>query len=204
MKIFLSFFFLVYIFFLSACNTVGSNSHITALEKNEKLVVGKVIYLDDNNKTFSAAIFPCFVQNMKEICVTTRFNNFAASLRSLSEKDMDYIVLKVEHEKLLLSNIKLHNIKGTTDIATSVFDDGIDINVSNNYDVTYIGSIYMTNDKIITIVDELDEFLPILKNINSTGKEWSIAKNIMQPKSIKVKTTFSKAPSGSGSVIIIR
>ena len=63
--------------------------------------------------------------------------------------------------------------------------------VSENYDVTYFGTIYLTTKKVVKVSDEQKEAVEKLKKINQTGKEFTITKDILNPSKNGVKTKIN-------------
>jgi len=184
--------------FISACTVVG-NKPVAQVSQGKKLIIGKVVLQNDNGQSLSADVTPCFKQSSGDVkCGISRFNGAAASVRSLTE--MDYVVLEVEPGDISLNEIKLNNFsnspyhstfKSGYTSGTIAFEDAMKFHVSENYDVTYFGTIYLATKKIVKVSDEQKEAVEKLKKINQTGKEFTITKDILNPSKNGVKTKIN-------------
>jgi len=193
-------YFLLLLIFICSCAYPG-NKIIKSLDSNKKLIVGKIILEDKNGGYISSDIVACFRQSDgSKKCIITRFNEVAASVRSLNKNDMDYLFLEVLPGNIKLESLELYSFSNSPNHDTFsaayvngdiTFNDQMIFNVDANSDVTYFGNIYLNTKKITKITDEQERDIKKLNDLNQTGKKLSVTKNIINPKKTIVNTKIS-------------
>jgi len=183
---------------VSACNVVG-NKPVKQITQGKKLMVGKIVLQDEYGQPLSSDVKPCITQsNGEEKCEMTRFNSAAVS--SSSQRDMDYVIFEVEPGEAYLSEIKLSNftnspnhnvLKAGYTSGKIVLTNPIKLNISPNKDATYFGTINLTTKKVVSVTDEENDIVARLSELNRTGKDISIAKDLAKPNNTEAKTKIN-------------